>query len=189
MSGIALVVVGLLLGFIGSTFIRIGIVIAGFGIGYFLGEVFHGSTQAVILTACGGAVVAFICAMLIAHFMFFISGVCAGAIAGVKTFVLIDGPAHDWILAVIVVPAIALLGGFLANRWRRPFLRWATAFTGAALVLSGVGRMGSGFLHNLWRPETTIGSITLAACWIVLTVMGHRVQLANRRQKHRATPE
>ena len=184
MSGIVLLVVGLALCFLGTVSVRLGIALAGFGAAWLLAAALDATLTLTLLVACAGAVLALLLALLIAHFMFFISGVCVGAIIGAKAFVLFNGVGHGWLLAVIVVPAAGLIGGFIANHWRHRFLRWATAFAGAALVLSGLGRIGPQFFRNLWRPESTIWALVLAAGWIVLTVIGHQVQYARSRRKH-----
>ncbi|HEY9293108.1 MAG TPA: DUF4203 domain-containing protein [Microlunatus sp.] len=185
MSGLVLLLVGLALCFLGTVSVRLAIALAGFGAAWLLAEALNASITLTLLVACAGAALALLCALLLTHFMFFISGVCVGAIIGAKAFVLFNGAGHSWLLAVIVVPAAGLIGGFIANHWRQRFLRWATAFAGAALVLSGLGRIGPELFRNLWRPETTVGALVLTAGWIVLTVVGHRVQYARHRRKHR----
>ncbi|QDP96796.1 DUF4203 domain-containing protein [Microlunatus elymi] len=184
MSGIVLLVIGLALCFFGVVSIRLGIALAGFGAAWLLADALGASSTWTVVVACAGAAAALICTMLMTHFLFFIGGVCAGAIIGAKAFVLFNGPGSGWLLAVIVVPIAGLIGGFLANHWRRRFLRWATAFAGAALVLSGLGRIGPDFFRNLWRPESALGAIILAVGWIVLTVIGHGVQYQTSRRKN-----
>ncbi len=106
-----------------------------------------------------------------------------GGILGAKLFVAFDGADPSWLLAVFFVPAAAITCGFLASRFQRRFLRWATAFAGAALVLSGVGLLDELNLDALYRPSSTGDSVFLTLAWLALGFAGHAVQgrIADRR--------
>ncbi|SDT26181.1 TM7S3/TM198-like domain-containing protein [Microlunatus soli] len=178
MSGIVLMIIGAALCFLGARSVRVTIAVAGFGAAWLLADALHATWQLTILVGCAGAVMAFITTLLLARFVFFISGVCLGAVVGAKVFQLANGSDHNWLLAIIVVPAAGFLGGLLINRRRHHVLRWLTAFAGAALALSGLGRLWPDPLSDLWRPRAAVGGLLLGAAWIVLTVLGHRVQSA-----------
>ena len=75
---------------------------------------------------------------------------------------------------------MALVAGFLAGRFRRPFLEWATSLAGAALVLSGLGRWGTDSTDLFWRPHSTVGTVVFVGAWVVLTVLGRQFQRGGR---------
>ncbi|WGL50388.1 DUF4203 domain-containing protein [Nocardioides sp. BP30] len=189
MSATVLLLLGAVLCFLGAVSIRLGVLAAGFGGGWILAEVFDASVAVRALVGLVAALAAFVATLLVAKLLFFIGGLCAGAVLGAKLFVVADsGVGHgdpDVLLACIVVPAIGVLCGFLADRWQRGFLRLATAAAGAALLLSGVGRIGSGDTAQLWHPDSATGSVLLGVSWVVLAVVGYRVQRGRARQARR----
>ena len=77
---------------------------------------------------------------------------------------VLDGSDTSWLLALVFVPAVAVVAGFLASRYQRPFLEWATAFAGAALVLSGLAQWGGQDLSLFRRPESTGEAVLVAVC-------------------------
>jgi hypothetical protein len=193
MSATVLIVLGALLCLFGAVTLRGGILAAGFAGGWLLAEVLGASVGGRALTALVAAIAAFVITLLVSKLLFFIGGLCAGAILGTKVFMVTDsGVGHgdpDVLLACIVVPAVAVVCGFLADRWQRGFLRLATAAAGAALLLSGIGRIGAGDADQLWHPDTAVGSVVLALAWVVLTIAGYRFQRSRSRQGRRARRE
>jgi hypothetical protein len=181
MSALAIILVGLLLCLAGALSVRLAVLAAGFGVAWTLAVVFDADTGTTLLISLGGAVLAFVLTLLAARFLFFIGGLCVGAVIGAKLFVLVQGGGADLLLLLVVVPAVALTSGLLARRFERPFLVWATAFGGAALVLSGVGRLWADAAGELWRPETTAGVVVVMVAWVVLAAVGYSVQRRRRR--------
>jgi uncharacterized membrane protein (DUF485 family) len=177
-SAVVLVLIGAILCFFGARSVRLAVLAAGFGATWLLADVFGASTTTTLVIAVVGALGAWILTLLFSKFVFFMAGLIVGAVLGAKFFVLLEGDAqgHDWVLAIVFVPAVAITVGFLANRFERTLLVWATAAAGAALVLSGLGRLGTDSTEVLWRPHSTAGSVVFAAAWIALTVIGRRVQ-------------
>ena len=57
------------------------------------------------------------------------------------------------------------------------------------LMLSGLGRLGTDSTDLLWRPETTAGTAGFTVCWLVLTLVGHRVQAGSSRVSPQAAPD
>ncbi|TCI97651.1 DUF4203 domain-containing protein [Aeromicrobium sp. IC_218] len=180
MSELVLVVLGAVLCFFGVVSVRAGVLVAGFGAGWLLAEAFHASTGTALLVSACGAGLALAGMFLMAAFVFFVGGACVGAVVGAKVFVLADSSGGDdrtsWVLAAVFVPTVAVLGGLLANRFRVRFLRWGTALAGAALLLSGLGRLLDGDADLLWRPESGGAAVLFALAWVALTLAGHRAQ-------------
>ena len=179
MSAIVYLLVGLALCFAGARSVRLAVIIAGFGATWLLADLFGASASTALIVSVVGALGALVLSLLFARIVFFVAGALVGALLGARIFGLLvgeDARAGDWVLAVVFVPAVGVVAGFLANRFRRRFLMWATAAAGASLILSGIGRLGSDSTKLLWRPDTTIGAVVFAGGWVVLTVIGHRVQ-------------
>lgn len=176
MSAVAAILVGLVLCLAGSLSVRLAVLAAGFGVAWTLTVALDAETGTALLIGLGGAVLAFVVTLLAARFLFFVGGLCVGAAIGAKLFVLVQGGGADLLLLVVVVPAVALLSALLARRFERPFLRWATAFGGAALVLSGVGHLWADAAGDLWRPQDTAGVVLVLVLWGVLAVVGYGVQ-------------
>lgn len=189
MSAAVLIVLGAVLCLLGAVSLRIGVLAAGFAGGWMLAEIFGASAETRALVGLAAGIATFVLTLLVSKLLFFIGGLCAGAVLGVKLFLLTDsGAAHgnpDVLLACVVVPAIGVLCGFLADHWERGFLRIATACAGAALVLSGFGRIGSGDEHQLWRPDSSVGSAVFGLLWIALTLFGVWFQVGHSRQARR----
>lgn len=176
MSALATILIGLALCLAGSRSVRLAVLAAGFGVAWTLAEAFGADTGTALLIALSGAVLAFVLTLLAARLLFFVAGLCIGAVIGAKLFVLMQGGSADLLIVLIVVPAVALLFALLARRFERPFLMWATALGGAALVLSGVGRFWTDAVGELWRPEFPTGVVLVLGLWVVLAIVGRTVQ-------------
>ncbi|MEI5675701.1 MULTISPECIES: hypothetical protein [unclassified Nocardioides] len=183
MSAALLVLVGAVLCFLGAFSVRVAVLAAGFGTGWLLATALGASTTTVLLVAGVGAVVSFVSTYLLSAFLFFVAGVVVGSVVGARLFVVVDRGDSDWLLSVVFVPAVAVVCGLLADRWRQRFLGWATAAAGSALLLSGIGRLGTDSTGWYWRPDTATGTTVFAVSWLVLTLVGHRVQLGSRRDQ------
>ena len=105
-----------------------------------------------------------------------VDAVVLGGAVGAKLFEVLDHGDSSWLLALVFVPAAALLGGFLAQRWKKAFLVWATAFAGAAMVLTGIGRIDTDPTAQLRRPDDVLGGTALAVLWVALALVGRSVQ-------------
>lgn len=180
MSALVIILVGLVLCLAGSLSVRLAVLAAGFGVAWTLAVALDAETGTALLVGLGGAVLAFAVTLLAARFLFFVGGLCVGAVIGAKLFVLVQGGGADLLLLLIAVPAVALVCALLARRFERPFLVWATAFGGAALVLSGVGRLWAEAAGDLWRPASTAGVVLVMVLWVVLAAVGYSVQHRTR---------
>jgi hypothetical protein len=180
MSAAVLAVLGFVLCFLGAFSVRLAVLVAGAGLGWLLAEAFDANVVTMALVAGAGAVGALVVSFLVSRFLFFVAGACVGAVIGAKLFVIADNGEHHWLLAALFVPAVAIVAGFLAQHFEKAFLRWGTAVAGAALILSAVGRLGTSSTDVLWRPETALGGIVFALLWVVVSVVGHRVQSTGR---------
>jgi len=177
MSEWVLVLIGALLCFAGAWSTRIVILVCGFAASWLLADAFGATTAMTLLVAAIGALATLVVTLLASRFLLFVTGLVIGAVVGARLFVLLDsGDDPNWLLAAVFVPAVALVCGFLAQRFQRRFVMWGTAIAGAGLMLSGLGRLGdtTEFLRGPDDPgETTV----YTALWIALAVVGQRIQL------------
>jgi hypothetical protein len=181
MSSAVLLVVGALLCFAGALSVRFAVLIAGFGLSWLLADVFGAGFGTGLLIGLVGAVVALVLTVVLSHVVMFATGAIVGAVIGAKLFVVLDDSNPSWLLAVVFTAAVAVVCGFLASRYQRGFLRWATAFAGAGLMLSGIGLSSGLHLPALHHPTSTSGSLVLVVAWIALGLAGRTVQQRLRR--------
>jgi MFS family permease len=180
MSATVLILVGAVLCFAGALSVRIGVLAAGGGAAWLLADAFGANLVVTLVVAAAGAVAVWVATLLISKFLVFLGGACVGAVVGAKVFVLADSRpsegGRDWLLALVFVAAVALLCGFLAGHYERAFLTWGTALAGAALLLSGIGRIDTDLTDGMWRPRNDGDAVVFTVAWILLTLLGHRVQ-------------
>ena len=177
MSGGILILIGLLLCLSGAWSVRLAVLAAGFGVSWLLADTFGASTGTALLIAASGAVLAFLLSLVLSKLMLFFVGGVVGAVVGAKLFVLLDGKDASALLAVIFIPTIAFVFAFLAQRWSRRFLVWATAFGGAAMALTGLGRLAPEQLEALHAPDDTASRLVFATAWLLLAVLGRTLQV------------
>jgi hypothetical protein len=179
MSGGFLLLLGAVLCFAGAWSARVAVAAGGAAVAWLLAGAFGASAGISLLIAVSGAVGAFVVALLFSRFLLFLTGLVIGGVIGARLFILLgsEGERGNWLLAVILVPAFALLCGFLAQRWHRGFIVWGTALGGAGLILAGLGRLDTDLTDFLWHPDTTGESVIQLAAWVGLTLVGRTVQL------------
>ena len=176
MSSAVLLVVGALLCFAGALSVRLAVLTAGFGLSWLLADVFGASFATGVIIGLAGAAVALILTVVLSHVVMFATGAIVGAVIGAKLFVVLDDSNPSWLLAAVFTAAVAIVSGFLASRYQRSFLRWATAFAGAGLMLSGIGLDDNLQLGAMHHPSSTGGSVALTVVWVVLGLAGRTVQ-------------
>lgn len=177
MSGGILILIGLLLCLTGAWSVRLAVLAAGFGASWLVADTFDASTSTALLISAAGALIAFLLSLVMSKLMLFFVGGVVGAVVGAKLFVVLDGGDASVLLAVVFIPAVAFLFAVLAQRWSRTFLAWATAFGGAAIALTGLGRLAPDQLEALHVPEDATDRTVLAIAWLALGLLGRAAQL------------
>ncbi|MET0526499.1 MAG: hypothetical protein ABWZ91_16965 [Nocardioides sp.] len=185
MSAGLLILIGALLCFVGAWSTRIVILAGGFGASWLIANAFGASTTTTILVSVAGALGTFVITLLMSRFLLFITGCVIGAVIGARLFVLLSGDDDNVLLAVVFVPAVSVVCGFLAQRYTRRFVMWGTAFAGAGLILSGLGLLGPDSLEFLRRPGDAGESTGYTLLWLALAVLGQRVQRRGLRDRDR----
>ncbi|MGV9864559.1 DUF4203 domain-containing protein [Rhodococcus koreensis] len=139
MSGIAILVVGAVLCFAGVGSLHVAVLASGFGLGWLVSDLLSLSLGTTFLVAAIGAVVVWAATTLVFKFAAFFIGIIAGAVIGAKLSRVLQPDDASWILSGIVIVALAVACGFVADRYRARALLWLTALGGASLVLTGLG--------------------------------------------------
>lgn len=172
-----MVVIGLVLGLSGGWSIRTVLTLLGFGAGWLLANVFNASLLVTLVVALVAAFLAWLMVRLAATIVFFAVGVLVGAVVGARLYRLLEGGDGNLLLAVVFIPAIAIAGGWLAEKSRDKFVAWGTSIGGAALVLAGLGVLVTG-LAWLRDPSETWQAVIGVAAWVALSVVFRYTQKA-----------
>ncbi len=168
-----MIIVGLVLGVAGGWSIRTVLLAAGFGVGWLLASVFGANVLVALIIALAGALAAWLVLRLAATIVFFGVGALVGLLVGARLYRLIEGGGGSVVLAIVFIPAIGVVGGWLAEKARERFVAWGTSIGGAALVLSGIGVL-VGSLSWLRDPTESWQSVLGAMVWAALAV-GFRI--------------
>jgi hypothetical protein len=176
MTATIFILLGLFLCFLGARSIRFAVLVAGFLAAWLIADHVDASLGTTVLVACAGAAGALVLSIVLARFALFAAGFVLGGAIGAKLWEVLDRGDATWLLAAIFVPAAALLGGFLTERLKKPFLVWATAFAGSAMVLTGIGKIDTSPTSELRSPDEALGGLVLAGLWIALALVGRSFQ-------------
>jgi hypothetical protein len=176
MSGVGVLVVGLLLCFAGRLSIHLAVLLSGFALGWLLAEGLGASAGVAAVVAACAAVVAWILATFVFRAALFFVGAIAGGVIGAKLFGLLQGDDGNVLLAVLFAGAMAVVTGVAVQRFRETAVIWACAFGGAGLALSGVAKIWPDTLGFLRDPGTTAEAVIDAAAWLLLGTVGWVVQ-------------
>lgn len=175
MEALVLVLVGVLLAVGGIWSIRLVLVCAGAGAAWLVADAFGASLGTAALVAGASGLLALLVGVLAARVLFFVVGLVVGAVVGARLFTILDTGDASVLLAVVFVPAVAVVGGVALERWRERLVGWVTAIGGSALVLAGLGRVDAG-VRFIADPEDTGEQAVAVVAWIVLTVLARMVQ-------------
>ena len=172
-----MVVIGLVLGLSGGWSIRTVLTLLGFGAGWLLANVFDASLLVTLVIALVTAFFAWVMVRLAATIVFFAIGALVGAVVGARLFRLLEGGDGNLLLAVVFIPAIAIAGGWVAEKSRDKFVAWGTSIGGAALVLAGLGVL---FTSLAWLrdPSESWQAVVGVAAWVALSVVFRFTQKA-----------
>ncbi|MFE5702931.1 DUF4203 domain-containing protein [Rhodococcus sp. ACS1] len=175
MSGIAILLVGAVLCFAGVGSLHVAVLASGFGLGWLVSDLLSLSLGTTFLVAAIGAVVVWAATTLVFKFAAFFIGIIAGAVIGAKLSRVLQPDDASWILSGIVIVALAVACGFVADRYRARALLWLTALGGASLVLTGLGLAVPplGFLED---PNEGTQQFFATLIWIVVAAAGWLTQ-------------
>lgn len=175
MDALVLVVVGVLLAVGGIWSIRLVLVSAGAGAAWLVADAFGASAGTSALIAAASGLLALLVGVLAARVLFFVVGLVVGAVVGARLFTILDTGEASVLLAVVFVPAVAVVGGVALERWRERLVGWVTAIGGSALVLAGLGRVDSD-VRVVSDPADYGEQAISVAAWVALAVLARVVQ-------------
>jgi len=176
MSGWVILLVGLVLCFLGVGSIHLAVLASGFGLGWLLADLFHADAWTSLLVALGSAVIGWVLVTLVFKFASFFVGMITGALIGARLYSILTPGEASIVLAAVVVVAVAIVFGFLADRYRKRVLLWATAIGGAGLVLSSLGLIWPQDLGFLRDPQAGVEQVTSTLLWVALSAGGWLTQ-------------
>lgn len=170
MTGLVAVLIGALLCFAGVASLHLGVLLSGFGACWIVADAVGASPSTSLIIGIAGAVVAWILVSLVFRVALFFVGGVAGALIGAKLYSLLQSD-RNILVALIFAAALAIVCGWLANRWRVRVLLWLTALAGAGLVLHGLGRAFDS-LNALRNPSTGGQQVITSVVWVGLALLG-----------------
>src|SRR5664279_3787333 len=176
MSGWVILLVGLVLCFLGVGSIHLAVLASGFGLGWLLADLFHADAWTSLLVALGSAVIGWVLVTLVFKFASFFVGMITGALIGARLYSILTPGEASIVLAAVVVVAVAIVFGFLADRYRKRVLLWATAIGGAGVVLSSLGLIWPQDLGFLRDPQAGVEQVTSTLLWVALSAGGWLTQ-------------
>jgi hypothetical protein len=156
--------------------VRLALVTAGAGAAWLVADAFGAAVGTGLLIAVAGGVLALLTGLLASRILFFAVGAVVGAVVGARLFAILDTGDASVLLAVLFVPAVALAGGVVVEKWRERFVGWATAIGGAGLVLTGLGRWAPDQLGFLREPQDPGEQVLAVVAWVALALVGRLVQ-------------
>jgi hypothetical protein len=177
MSYWVVLLLGVVLCFFGIASVHLATLAAGFAVCWLLAEAFGAGPGTALLIAACGALLTWLVVAVVFRVVTFFLGALLGAVIGANVFTLVDDGDASLLLALILVPSVALACGFLAGRFRRRFLLWATALGGAALVVDAVARLlpSQPELHD---PGSSTQLTVATVAWLAVAVAGWLTQRA-----------
>ena len=178
MSGWAIVLVGIVLCFFGVGSLHVAILASGFGLGWVLADIFGASEGTALIIAAAGAVISWVLVTLVFKVAAFFVGVITGSLIGARLAAVLTPGQGNIAVTVVLVVAVAVAFGFLADRYRSRVLLWATAIGGAGLILSSLGLIWPGTLGFLRDPAAGAEQITSTLLWVALSAGGWLTQRA-----------
>jgi len=175
--GVALLVAGVLLCFVGVRSLKLAGGSAGFGLGASIAAALGGGPlTAFLVGAAGAAGAVLLMGLMIRTGMFVVGGLAGGVIAANLYRTLPPTVAWHPSVVVMVVGACALLCGAAVHYLRTPLLRALTALAGAGLVIRGVVEAGPAFLGFLQNPATWVESLVALVALVALGWAGFTTQ-------------
>ncbi|GCE78345.1 DUF4203 domain-containing protein [Cellulomonas biazotea] len=175
-SGLVVLLIGLLLCFFGIRSVNLALVASGFGLGYLAADALDASTGTALLVGAGAAVVLWLVVSLVFRFATFVVGLATGAVIGAKLWSAFGNAGTSAVLGFIVIGAVAIASATLAEKYHRRALLWLTVLGGASITLTGLALMFPSALDLLRHPDDGAEQVVLVVAWVALAAAGWVVQ-------------
>jgi hypothetical protein len=175
-SGLIVVVAGLVLCFGGIASINLALLLSGFGGAYLLAEAFGATDWDAIWVAVGAAVIIWLVAAYVFRLAPFVIGAVTGGVIGAKLWSALGNGDSNVILAVVLVVAVATSAALLADRYGRRVVLWVTPLGGASVAMTGVAVLWPDQMGVLDHPDRGWEQTLMFVVWIALAASGFYVQ-------------
>lgn len=187
LTGIILLVIGVIVCFFGKRIYRIALALSGFVVGYYAASAaLVGQSD---LVQIGGAVIAGLVVAFVFWSLYKFAYIIFGAFLGLAVGAVIGNAFNlDGIVYLIVVIVLALIGAVIGSSLADLMIRLATAFGGASQAVSGVAALAAALSINLPLvdpshastvvPDSAAAIVTLVLV-IVLGIVGYVYQTRN----------
>lgn len=175
-SGLIVVVVGLVLCFGGIASINLALLLSGFGGAYLLAEAFGATDWDAIWIAVGAAIIIWLVAAYVFQHAPFVIGAVTGAVIGAKLWSALGNGGTNVVLAVVLVLAVAASAALLADRYGRRVVLWVTPLGGASIAMTGVAVLWPEQMGALDHPDQGWEQTLMFVVWIALAASGFYVQ-------------
>jgi len=176
MTGVVVLLVGVLLCFYGIRSVNLALLASGFALGYLVADAVGATGWTAVLVGLGAAVLAWVLVSLVFRFATFVVGLATGAVIGAKFWSALHNPQTSVLLGIVLVAAVAFLSAFLAEKYARRMLLWLTALGGASIILSGLGILWPSVFGALRHPDDGVEQTIMLVAWLVLAGLGWTVQ-------------
>ncbi len=176
MTGVVVLLVGVLLCFYGIRSVNLALLASGFALGYLVADAVGATGWTAVLVGLGAAVLAWVLLSLVFRFATFVVGLATGAVIGAKFWSALHNPQTSVLLGVVLVAAVAFLSAFLAEKYAKRMLLWLTALGGASIILSGLGILWPSVFGALRHPDDGVEQTIMLVAWLVLAGLGWTVQ-------------
>jgi len=173
--GWGMIAIGLVVAAFGTRFVRLGIALIGFCVGFLLVFSIMGqqsSVQTVLISIAAGAVGAILCLALFKYVAYL-----AGAALGVAVALLLtsaigmsQGGAVTQTLSIIIAIAAAVGGGLIGPMMGRNAMLLAASGLGAIMMVAGLNQMYAGKLGGTETGQLLVGSVNITL-FIVLFLL------------------
>lgn len=170
------ILLGVALCFFGTRSLKLTAVAVGFALGAALAEALGASVTIALLVGVAGAIVGLLAVSFVVRWTVFVVGALAGGTVAASLYRHFTPGEGSALLVVIVVGAVALITGFVADRFRDRLLAAITALAGASLILTGLGELFPSALGFLDDPDEPAQSLLTAVIWLVLSAAGWSYQ-------------
>ncbi|GIG23011.1 hypothetical protein Cch01nite_37350 [Cellulomonas chitinilytica] len=176
MTGVVVLLVGVLLCFYGIRSVNLALLASGFAIGYLIADAVGGTGWTAVLVGLGAALLVWVVVTLVFRFATFVVGLATGAVIGAKFWSALANEGTSVLLGVVLVAAVAFLSAFLAEKYAKRMLLWLTALGGASIILSGLGILWPAVFDVLRHPDDGVEQTVMLLTWLVVAGLGWYVQ-------------
>jgi len=175
-AGLVVLAIGLILCFFGVRSLRLTGFLVGFALAALLADVLGADSLISLVIGVAGGIAGFVLLILLFRFSLWLIGALVGGVIGVRAYQHFFPGEGKAIVLVLLLFAVGLICGFLADHFRQPMLAVLTAAGGASVILTGLGHLWPTVMGFLRQPVTPAQSAIAAAAWILLAVAGWIVQ-------------